>query len=249
MRKSFSNIALVAGIVLALALIFGCSDGDNDNSGISFNENSQVYYAEDDRIFGGNFIIGDTYTGGGTIEIYGGPFSASPIQPPPPPSFESNLPESYNGTSIEQNRLIAGNVINGIVKFELPKNIPNEYLYDFLNEKEKGSCTSYPKDIKMFGGQFVLTNSDGENLGRLSISSNDGNEGTSYMYFSKAGKITCNIKHEEDITENNIMNMDVKEGWNQFYARETRSEDGMTETNEISTTNILTKEMKWLLIH
>ncbi len=64
---------------------------------------------------------------------------------------------------------IAGSVTNGIVKLELPKTIPDEYLSVFFLDKLASLCTDYTEGIKEFNGLFVLTDNNGNHLGELAI--------------------------------------------------------------------------------
>jgi len=66
------------------------------------------------------------------------------------------------------------------------------------------------------------------------------------VYFTKAGKITCNLQGEKGgVTWKEIFNIDAKNGWNKLYRR-SYSKDGVS-IEEFSTNNILTKELKWIL--
>ncbi|GBU25312.1 hypothetical protein R83H12_01955 [Fibrobacteria bacterium R8-3-H12] len=128
----------------------------------------------------------------------------------------------------------AGRVTDGIINLNLPKTIPDEYLKDFSEE--------YPgcPNIKIFWEEFVLINGDG-NIDRLSIFYEDEvRESISYMYLPKAGKITCNY-------HNIFINIDAKTGWNKTYMHMNLNIDGSKSAAEISTNNILTKEMKWTI--
>jgi len=218
-----TKFAQVAGIMLALVFSFSCSSGGGDDgtsspsSGgdIQFNENSQIYNKD-----------GTLYKGSGIIEATSYMEDSA--------CYEGQL--DCGGLKWEHVR--AGNVTNGIVKLELPQTIPSEYLSDFFDDETQRSCTSYPKNIKMFGGIFVLTNSSKDYIGSLSTEFDDGQiiESVTYMYFTKAGKISCNYYDRE------IFNIDAKIGWNKIYLR-----GNYNSQIEYSTNNILTKEMKWIL--
>jgi len=129
----------------------------------------------------------------------------------------------------------------------LPANIPSEYLEDFLGEEAKESCTSYPEDIKIFGSTVVLTDGNGSYIGRLRIGYYDKQleEEIGYMYFSKAGKIACTLNEGRY-----VYNIDAKVGWNKVYVRGNYTTDPSTgefsSTGEVSTKNLLTKEVKWV---
>jgi len=242
-----TKLALVAALGLALTFTLSCSGGsggggeggnwpggDGSSSsgggtfprsssgseqGGSFNVNSQIYNEN-----------GTLYTGNGIIEATSGV-------------------TYYSDKGYEWDHLNAGNVTNGIVNLNLPQTIPNEYLRDFLGEENQRSCTSYPENIKMFGGGFVLTNSNKDYIGSLSTQFDDEQifELFTYVYFTKAGKITCNLQGEKGGGWKEISNIDAKNGWNKLYKR-SYSKDGVS-IEEISTNNILTKEkeMKWVI--
>jgi uncharacterized protein (TIGR02145 family)/uncharacterized repeat protein (TIGR02543 family) len=136
--------------------------------------------------------------------------------------------------------LIAGSVTNGIVRLNLPQNIPNKYLEPLLSDES--SCTDYPKDIKGTGS-FALTNSNRDYLGRLEILYMDEyvQEGIDYWYLSKTGKVTCNITYKDG--ESEIINIDAKSGWNKVYFNENHAE----KIRRYSTNNILTKKVNWII--
>jgi uncharacterized protein (TIGR02145 family) len=129
----------------------------------------------------------------------------------------------------------AGSVSNGIVELELPASIDEKYLKKHFESLK--SCDAY-KDVKMFAGNaFVLTNSNNEYIGEFMIYYEDEQlaEDISYWYFPKAEKITCNFIDRD-------FNINAKAGWNKIYTRI----DAVKKRMEISTKNILTKELKWI---
>ncbi|MDR2593823.1 MAG: hypothetical protein LBC87_03535 [Fibromonadaceae bacterium] len=162
------------------------SSSAQNGSGITFNENSQIYIY---NRYDGGWYIGDAYTGSGVIKL---------------------IEYSEDGNEILIN---AGNVTNGIVKLELPPTIPDEYFKNLLDEDEQSYCTDYPTDIKVAVVEgFKLFNSNGELLGRLNIEYRDEQirEYIEYWYFTKAGKITCDLGSI-------IVKMDAKVGLNKTY--------------------------------
>jgi len=236
MRNKLYKI-LATSIMLAMVFTLSCSDDKDDDSpstggggdigGGSFNPNSQIYNKEcnpNTKIC----HITTPYNGNGIIKI------------------------DYNGA-------IAGSVTNGIVNLQPPETIPQEMLRPYIgNEELLRSCSSYPPDIKIYRPNFILTDSNGDRIGSLGlyIDYDDGKfgEGVSYLYFSKAGKITCNYYYEDEwegITEKSthIYDIDAKAGWNIIYLHEdfTSGTNIRTEVEKSSTTNILTREMKWTL--
>jgi len=196
--------------------------------GVPFNENSQIYNTYCDYDGGvdddGDDIytchIGDAYTGSGDIVIYSGRFD-----------FD----------------LILGSVTNGIVKLKLPT-IPDEDLGDFFDDGDDLNCTDYPNGIKYFEAEKIsLINSNSADIGGLDIGEGDYKSNDIeynhiyYGYFSKAGKITCKRTARDGWVGK--YNLDVKAGWNKIYYVYNRK----AGTGELSTNNILTKEVKWLL--
>lgn len=160
----------------------------------------------------------------------------------------------------------AGSVTNGIVNLNLPNKISDKYLSIFEEEK----CSIFPEDIQYYQTQdryygFVITNDedsrdflniqgmwfDGEIEIDGEIFSADIIEGIDYIYFSKAGKITCNYEYEyNDAKFKIIKDIDAKAGWNKIYFhRKTRNSPGRTDHIEESTNNILKNEteLKWFL--
>jgi len=126
----------------------------------------------------------------------------------------------------------------------------DKYLYDVLDDEYQNFCTSYPENIKRAGGKFVLTNSNNI-IGFLDILYPDEQMGEliMYLYFSKAGKIACNVQYEDDgvVYSKGNYNIDAQKGWNKIYLHGYRK-DGII-IREYNTKNILTKEkeMKWTL--
>ena len=201
------------------------SSGNNGQSG-SFNQNSQIYN-EDGRTL---------YKGSGVIEATHG---------------IACDPGSYDVSgSCEWNRIKVGNVANGIVNLELNKAVPtDEYLRDFLDDDDQLYCSSYPENIESAGGMFLLTNGN-DITGHLDIYYYEVEqfyEGIYYIYFTKTGKITCNVQYEYEgeIYKNRIININAQKGWNKIYYRE--YERNGVRIEESNTSNILTKEkeMKW----
>jgi len=217
MRNKLTKIALTATFGLAMAFTLSCSDdkdesGDGNNtngngngSEISFNENSQVY----------------GFTSNGVIEVYDGGIGCG------------GGSDGSNGC--DWNGLMAGSVTNGIVNLNLPTNIPSTFLVDFIPDNGQRFCSSYPQDLKVFQGYFLLTDSNRDLLGTLKIGNQFG-EGISYGYFTKAGEITCRFEGEEEVE---IININAQAGWNKIAFHR------QGKTFELSTNNILTKEVKW----
>jgi len=162
----------------------------------------------------------------------------------------------------------AGNVTDGIVNLDLPNKISDKYLSIF---EEKG-CNIFPENIQYYSPGFIITN-DKESRIYLRIKSqsewelleiDDENvmmyttEGIDYIYFSKAGKITCNYEYEfHGDKHKTIMNIDAKEGWNKIYFHSIgykhlwgfETEYSNEYSTEKSTNNILINEteLKWFL--
>ncbi len=156
---------------------------------------------------------------------------------------KNGVPYKGSGDIKIGNTIKVGSVTSGIVKFELSKiTIPAEHLSDFYVD-EQFSCEDYPTDIKAAKVDYFrlyYSNSDDELLGKLRIEYPDEQiwEGIFYLYSSKDGKITCNSASDGGSFK---INTDVKARWNKIYFRKTRNSE------EWSTDNILTKEMKWTI--
>ena len=142
------------------------------------------------------------------------------------------------GSGHEWDHIRAGSATNGIVNLNLPTNSPPDgYLKDFLEEFKDLDCPTYPNGIKSAGGFFVLADDNGKYIGTLNVRHMDEHieEEIMYWYFSKAGKITCNFQNL------NVVDINAKEGWNYIYSHYD------SRTSKISTKNILTKEVKWII--
>jgi len=139
----------------------------------------------------------------------------------------------------------AGSVTDGIVNLDLPNKISDKYLSIF----EEEGCNVSPKNIQYYSPKslsslgFIITNDEESRIGlnlRYYPWLDEPTEGIDYIYFSKAGKITCNYEYEFEGTNFKIIkNINAKAGWNKIYLR----------GGEESTNNILTNEteLKWFL--
>jgi len=259
--NKIKSVLLLAGISLALVFTFSCSSNYSGSSEQSYN----YCVMADNTCLAGPFTTstcnsqlsnscpdGSTpIVGGGSSSSKGGggkgvPFNEnSQIYYSDCDSIACHAGDAYTGSGdIVVGDLILGSVTNGIVKLKLPTTIPNEYLWDFwVYENDLDlNCTDYPNGIKHYETEKIhLDNSNSANeIGGLKITDGQYNS-IYYWYFSKAGKITCKrTAHDGWVGK---YNLDFKEGWNKIYYVYNR-EAGI---GELSTNNILTKEVKWLL--
>ncbi|MDR2594159.1 MAG: hypothetical protein LBC87_05245 [Fibromonadaceae bacterium] len=215
MRIQFSKIAFLAGFVLAMVFTFSCSSGGGGSGDGGWDNPSGggVPFNENSQIY--DREDGTLYKGSGIIKM--------------------PLGEDEDGNEILMD---AGSVTDGIVNLKLPTTIPDKYLTGV--DKFDDDCFSFPKGTKMADGHFILTTADNDNYLRLWIGYSDEQiiEGINYLYFTKAGKITCKSDNEE-------MNIDAKAGWNKIYLHcQGSREHGY---NRYFTNNILTKEVKWTI--
>jgi hypothetical protein len=247
MRTQLSKLALSASIMLAMAFTFSCSSGDDNNGGSSsgsggssspsggsgsFNPNSQVYNRD-----------GSLFTGSGVIKI------------------RANCIDGESGFS--ETLINAGNVTNGIVTWQLPQTIPDEYLGTIYNadKQQNNGCTEYPEGLRglrdacgkdlialvnsNLSADYINSNSTADYIGKLRIfeNGNNPNQTIEHWYFSKAGKITCNKANNSG--QINKANINATAGWNKIYMIAHNGANGLRD--ELSTDNILTKEVKWYL--
>jgi len=213
-----AKLALLAAFLIALAFTFSCSSGGDNGDG------------------GGT----SSPSGGGSSSPSGGgiPFDENSQ------IYKSGSDAPYTGSGIIvinldseddfEGEIELGSVTDGIVNLKLPSTIPDEWLTAY----PAAACTESPSGLKYFGrNSFTLT---GEDYGRLRITYQDKDkqirQDIQYVYFSKAGKITCN-----DEKRNRITNINAKVGWNKIYM--VVENDNVT----ISTDNILTKKVNWTI--
>jgi len=130
--------------------------------------------------------------------------------------------------------LRTGSVANGIVNLELPINVP----YGYLEVDDNTGCSGSLKDVRVFQGDFKLSN--GSAL-HIRYRDNQIREDVNYSYYERAGKLTCNIANPKM-----SVTIDAKSGWNKIYSRRIYDAN-RNMTLEVSTKNILTNEVKWLL--
>jgi len=136
-----------------------------------------------------------------------------------------------------KDEIVVGSVTDGIVNLQLPSTISDEWLGVY----PAATCTESPNGLKYLGkNSFTLTDENDSYIGKLRITYQDKDkqirQDIQYVYFSKAGKITCN-----DEKNNTITNINAKVGWNRIY---------MVVENvnvTISTDNILTKKINWTI--
>jgi hypothetical protein len=156
---------------------------------------------------------------------------------------KNGAPYKGSGDIKIANTINVGSVTKGIAKLDLSKiTIPDEYLSDLFNDDIQLPCDDYPTIKVAIVDYFRLyySNSDDELLGKLRIEYFDEQmrEGIFYLYSSKNGKITCNSASGGESFK---INADIKANWNKIYFRKTRNSE------EWSTDNILTKEVKWTI--
>jgi hypothetical protein len=209
----------------------GGGSSSSGGQGVAFNENSQVYIYNNGE--DGLPYYGPAYTGSGILKI----------------EIDGYIDGYYNEDAI---LIDAGSVTNGIVNLELPNSIPDEYM-EIIDMPPECQAS------KMFSVEsFALTNSNREIIGnlRLRYAEEPNREEIMYLYFSKAGKTICNFEEEkyydgELYKYKHIINIDAKAGWNRGYMKRTWESSIVTasewrlETIEVSTNNILTKEIRW----
>ena len=217
------KLALLAAFLLGLIFTFSCSsgeykEGDNgggtsspSSGGSSSPSGSGIPFDENSQIYKSGSDA--PYTGNGIIVI---------------------SPSSDDNFEVE---IEVGSVRDGIVNLQLPSTIPDEWLKVYPD----AACTESPSGLKDLGkNSFTLTDENYSNIGRLRITYQDKDkqirQDIQYVYFSKAGKITCN-----DEKGNTITNINAKVGWNKIYA--VVENDNVT----ISTDNILTKKVNWTI--
>ncbi|GBU24137.1 hypothetical protein R83H12_00764 [Fibrobacteria bacterium R8-3-H12] len=249
MRKSISKLALTAVLTLAITLTLSCSSGDGGGDGQN-----------------GSSVTGGADGGGNQFsQLYNGYYDEAEED-----VFHSST--AYNGSGVikllaydESNNEIlinAGNVTDGVVKLALPSIIPSEYLSEFFESygdfDAYNNCIKFIQNIKVYPKDnedfyLALFNSSGGYIGDLGIIYSDKQirETISYMYFSKSGEITCNYEQKQTGRNNSIINVDIdaKAGWNKIYTHYNWDKNyaGSISAAEISTNNILTKEMKWTI--
>jgi len=231
--KFLSKIALAASLSLALAFTISCTaldeaiDGDevSSSSGKKISSSSGngqgLTFNENSQIYEEDCYWDEDY------------------------EYNCNIaPIKANGY-IQVSEFRAGSVSKGIVNLQLPSSIPSEYWEDFrLDEDEIAEyCTDYT-DLKVYVADFKLLDNDYEEyIPTLNIK-NDADERIYYWYFSKAGKISCNYGNES-------INIDAKKGWNKIYYKETETEteEDYYHVREYSTSNILTKAVRWYIYY
>jgi hypothetical protein len=248
MKTIPSRITLMAGFVLALAFILSACSSDGDDK-----DDKWSSYINSDGT-GGN----DNFNVSSQVEYRDGKEykSSRKIQFP-----MCDLSKYGALACIASSNLMyyadAGNVTDGIVNLDLPNKISDKYLSVF----EEEGCNIFPENIKYYSP--LLYNRFDLNiryyaplLEYIEIDDEmfmmDTSEGIDYIYFSKAGKITCNYEYEfESLKSKTIKNIDAKAGWNKIYFHEHCIETSSGErycTETYSTDNILTNEtkLKWI---
>jgi hypothetical protein len=218
--KNFFATTITASIAIAITFTLnacgGSDDPDDPNNPNNPNGGGGVPFNENSQIYNRD---GTKYEGSGDIEI-------------------SLRNRNIEGSDYDLEYII-GSVTNGIITLDNLPALPEEYLEDFLEEEDKKNCTDYTKDIKVWGGSFYLTNRYLE----AAYADEQIGEMMAYVYFSKTGKITCNLEHGPKIGGNAIFNINATKGWNKMYMK-INMQNGYLE---YSTNNILTKELKWML--
>jgi len=261
MRTQISKFALAAALGLALTFTLSCSSGSDDNGGGTSSPSGNGDLSSSS--VGGGSSSSATGGGGSSSSVGGGDASSSSVASGGGSSSSATgggSSSSVGGGSFNENSQVynndgslftgsevikikamlinAGNITNGIVNLQLPTTIPDEYLTAL--PIQASVCTDYIDDVKAFfnyGGKFFvfgLTNGSDDITKRLEMRDEQSKEQIIYVYFSKAGKITCNTEYKK-------FNIQANLGWTKIYY----VKNG--EVDEFSTNNILTKEIKWIL--
>jgi hypothetical protein len=204
-------------IAVAITFTLSCSGSDDPDNPNNPNNGGGIPFNENSQVY---YEDGSKYEGSGDIYI-------------------SLRNRNIEGSDYDLEYII-GSVTNGIITLDNLPTLPEEYLEDFLEEKDKKNCTDYTKDIKVWGGSFKIPNHRYLEAGYIDEQIE---EMMAYIYFSKAGKITCNLEHGPKTGENAIFNINATKGWNKMYMK-INMQNGYSE---YTTNNILTKELKWVL--
>ena len=236
MRKQFSKFAQVAGIMLALALTFGCSSddsgsgnssggGDPSSPNGSGSENSKIYYKGSDSLI----------TGNGTITVY----RTLPAGEVTNGKVNLQLPTNVPDVLLEDIMLRLKDIFN------MTKHDDCEIYHQDCRDIND-FCTISPNDTKgLFEPELRLTIA-GDQDG-LMLQSKTGDNEILNWYFSKAGKITCDYRFEKignGITIIKI-NIDAEPGWNKIYGVRLSNPNTGVESREYSTNDILTEKVRW----
>ena len=215
---------LAKKVTLAASVMFAMAltlscSSDDDNGGSSFNENSQIYKEDDTPI-----------TNDGVIKM----------------RFTQD--DEYTCA----NEVEVGSVTNGVVTLDSPLPVPPEDCL-IISSQPPFDCSSWPEDLKSADAEFILYEGE-ESMGRLEMIYFEGEtfrETAKYAYSKKNATITCNDSFEfEGWTETIIFNMNVKTGWNKLYEQTKVNAANKNATVKGNTSsNILTKELKWILFN
>jgi hypothetical protein len=148
-----------------------------------------------------------------------------------------------NGDDWSDTLINAGSVSNGVVNLQLPQTIPDKFLLDVDYIWEEDGCTISDHSAKISEPlRLDLYNGD-ENVGYLSAMYIDAKvyEYIFYIYSSKAVNINCNYKSDRETITANLKYI---KGLNKSYGVESDNR----RNGKFSTDNILTKEVKWMLL-
>jgi len=222
MRKRFTKFAQVAGIMLALIFTFSCSsDGNGDDSGGSFNENSQIYYEDGTTPYKDNGTIKvSSYTNDNElVYLDAGRVTNGVVKLELP-----NIPNEYLSSFFSEDRISRCS--------DYPQNIKSFGNDDgFVLTNSNGD----------FIGYLNIAYRDEHIVEVISYYyfSEAGKITCDYVLEAKDG--------DGGIVYRDIYDIDAKAGWNKMYG--SYSIAGLVETLKFSTKNILTKEkeMKWTL--
>jgi len=144
------------------------------------------------------------------------------------------IKQTYNAGKVENGKVSLNDPLPAVSSDKLKAFMDDEYI-------ESRNCTNYPSDIQVLydpDDLFALYGNDDKPIGPLQIMDEQKKQFLLYIYFSQAGKITC--------SKGKKINIDAKAGWNKIYVVDTKN-TGVDYNEEWSTTNILTKEVRWVL--
>ncbi|MCL1956264.1 MAG: hypothetical protein FWF63_02980 [Fibromonadales bacterium] len=246
MKSKLREIVLIASVLLALSFTLSCAPADDDNNSgrkkSSSSKNNGSSSSKNNSSSSDGKSSSSATKENSQIYVYGCDYDYEPDEDEEyePCSFK---PYTGSGKIYEERfKLEVGTVNNGIIN--LPQHSeedPDEEYLDsvfyYADEEQLSEyCSEYSAIDGVYMSSFYLEDNDYV-IYDLSSNSDDENEKVMYWYFSKAGKLICELDEVK-------YKLTVKEGWNKIYYKITYTEE-YTSTEEYSTSDILTQEVKW----
>jgi hypothetical protein len=222
--KNPANLVIMSVMILAMAFTLSCSSGDDDENPSPSNGGGGLSDLPKQV-----YLDGNEYNGNSDVTL--------------------RLSEYDDNENYREVLLSAGNIRNGKIILDLPKNIDSYYVKRFFLHgcTDNYSCdVSYPPNLRVsrwVDDYELRTIISGKECHLMLMASQD--EGVAFLYASESWKVKGTYS-SDSYTE--IYDVDLSKEWNIVYYNRECEVDNYEEKCEQSTSTdskIIKGELKW----